>query len=222
MQVMEAWTVHWLAASGSLDDYRPAITDALRIAYDALSSHIKPPQLDILVQRQGGGTIPELGISGRAHRPQLFAIGCDPGNPHFANSLTNGALTRTIIHEAHHCLRMNGPGYGRTLGEALVSEGLAGRFVRHILQSPPEPWEAALPALKSLRIGKMTLSQAGYDHAKWFFGKGALPRWLGYSLGYEIVGQWLDATEGSEPDWINVRAEIPIQIAIERGLIASN
>ncbi len=44
-----------------------------------------------------------------------------------AASLDDGAFRRTIAHVVHRCLRMAEPGYGRTLGEALVSQGLAGQ-----------------------------------------------------------------------------------------------
>jgi uncharacterized protein YjaZ len=43
----------------------------------------------------------------------------------------------------------------------------------------------------------------------WFFGAGGRrPRWLGYTLGYRIVGDWLAANPN--PDgaaWIGVPAE---------------
>ena len=95
-----------------------------------------------------------------------------------------------------HCLRMGGPGYGRTLGEALVSEGLAGHFVARALGSPPEPWERAVDeaALLRHRPDAATLGAAPYDHAGWFFGlSGHRPRWLGSTLGHRIVGSLVDA-----------------------------
>ena len=36
------------------------------------------------------------------------------------------------------------------------------------------------------------LAATDYDHNSWFFGiGGTYPRWLGYTLGYVIVGRWL-------------------------------
>ncbi|MFT9064224.1 MAG: DUF2268 domain-containing putative Zn-dependent protease [Acetobacter persici] len=215
------WTVHWLEASGSLDAHRAPIMDALHAAYTALSHHVQLPEIDVLIQRAEGRTIPEFGLSGRAYRASLFALSVDPDNPNFAKSLLDGTLTRQIVHEAHHCFRMAGPGYGRTLGEALVSEGLAGRFVQHVLHSHPEPWEAALPVsdLKTFGVQASTLSKTQYDHARWFFGRGPLPRWFGYTLGYEIVGDWLLNTHPEAVDWINIPADIPLAAAITSGLI---
>jgi hypothetical protein len=79
-------------------------------------------------------------------RESLFSLTLDPDNPNFERSLGDGDLRRTIAHEVHHCMRMAGPGYGWTLGEALVSEGLAGQFVHRLFGSPPEPWECAVSA----------------------------------------------------------------------------
>ncbi|MBO1361603.1 hypothetical protein J2D73_17600 [Acetobacter sacchari] len=221
---MKNWTVHWLGASGNLDDYHTIMMDALQSAYTALSHHVQIPEIDVLIQRAVGHTIPELGISGRAYRASLFALSFDPDNPNLANSLLNGALARQIVHEVHHCLRMAGQGYGKTFGEALVSEGLAGRFVQHVLQSQPEPWEAAVPIsiLQAFMVKKSALSDARYDHARWFFGRGLIPRWFGYTLGYEIVGEWLNTTCADTVDWINVAADVPITAAIKSGLISTD
>jgi len=221
---MKNWMVHWLDASGNLDDHRSPIIEALQSAYAALSRHVQIPKMDVLIQRADGHTIPELGISGRAYRASLFAMSFDPDNPNFANSLLGGALVRQIVHEVHHCLRMAGQGYGKTFGEALVSEGLAGRFVQHVMQSQPEPWEAAVPIseLKAFMVKKSTLSEVRYDHSRWFFGRGSIPRWFGYTLGYEIVGDWLITVRAGTVDWINVPACVPITAAIKSGLIATD
>ncbi|MVZ80379.1 peptidase, partial [Escherichia coli] len=32
-----------------------------------------------------------------------------------------------------------------------------------------------------------------YNHNVWFFGAGDLPRWLGYSLGFDLVARYLSA-----------------------------
>ncbi|PRD45316.1 hypothetical protein C5748_03710 [Phyllobacterium phragmitis] len=219
---MEGWTLHWLEAPGELGDFRAEIVDNFEVAYRILSALLPPPRLDILVQWLAGVTIPEMGIVGRAYRGTLFAMTVDPDNPSFANSLRNGALHRQIIHEVHHCLRMAGPGYGWTLGEALVSEGLAGQFVRKLFQSGPEPWERAVP-LEQLRrnpVDMESLRAKDYNHPAWFYGTGAQPRWLGYTLGFEMVGSWLnEAGEIDAAMWVNVPAVTIIEAAEKGGLI---
>lgn len=63
------------------------------------------------------------------------------------------------------------------------------------LESQPEPWEAAMTFEK---LGEWR--QLAYDHfdstkhghARWFFGRNNFPQWLGYSLGYDLVGRFLE------------------------------
>jgi uncharacterized protein YjaZ len=90
---------------------------------------------------------------------------------------------------------MGGPGFGRTPGEALVSEGLAGRFVGHLFGNPPEPWECAVAdeILRDHRPDAAALASSDHRQVAWFFGTrdGRFPRWLGYTLGHRIVGDWL-------------------------------
>lgn len=52
-------------------------------------------------------------------------------------------LSAVVAHESHHIMRWRGPGYGTTLGEAMVSEGLALKFQRET-QHPDFPDERYL------------------------------------------------------------------------------
>ena len=111
-----AWHVHWLEASGDLGPWRETIAAEIEIARRAMAELMLLPPLDILVQRVAGAVIPETGTAGMAYRASLFSLTVDPDNPHFAPSLAEGDLHRTVAHEAHHCLRMAGPGYGWRAG----------------------------------------------------------------------------------------------------------
>lgn len=204
------WRLHWLEADGDLSPWREAIANEIEAGYRAMTALLSATRIDILVQRRTGEVIPETGTTGMSLRASLFSITIDPDNPNFARSLESGELQRTAVHEAHHCLRMGGPGYGSTLGEALVSEGLAGRFVSHVFGAPPDPWECAVDDETLARHcpDPNELAALSYDHASWFFGSdGIRPRWLGYTLGYQIVGQWLASARNIEGDeWVNTQA----------------
>ena len=112
---------------------------------------------------------------------------------------------------------MAGPGYGRTLGEALISEGLAGRFTGWLLNSPPEPWEQAVgeDVLRAHAPDAAMLQAADDDHAAWFFGvSGRLPRWFGYTLGYRLADEWLTAAGEVDGDaWVTVPADVVLAAA---------
>ena len=207
---MSNWSLHWLAASSDLEPWREQIVAEIDAAHAVISEVVTPPTVDILLALRPEEVIPETGNGAHALHKSLFSLSFDPANPNFERSLANGDIRRGVAHEAHHCLRMAGPGYGQTLGEALVSEGLAGRFVTHLFQSAPDPWECAVDQAKLMtnRPDVEMLMSATYDHAAWFYGVGGTyPRWLGYTMGYELVGKWLAVTGALDGQaWVNVPA----------------
>ena len=216
------WKMHGLEASGDIQPYKSVIVRAADVACEQLSSVMRIPRLDILIQCLPEGVIPELGFAGRAYNPTLFGLAIDPENPNLTQMLENGSLVRQILHEVHHCLRMRGPGYGWTLGEALVSEGLAGQFVSWLLNTTAEPWERAM-ALDELQANPApltTLQSPHYDHSAWFYGTGDYRRWYGYTLGYQIVAAWRARnTECSAEKWISVTADEVIAAGLSDGLL---
>ena len=66
-------------------------------------------------------------------------------------------------------------------------------FARELFEGQPEPWES----LSSDRLQPYIhlLSEywhrTDYDHAAWFYGTRDLPRWLGYSAGFNLVSHYL-------------------------------
>ncbi len=106
----------------------------------------------------------------------------------------------------------------RTLGEMLVREGLAGHFVRILYGNSPEPWECAVDAgrLQAYWPDKETLDSTIYDEEEWFFGKNArYPRWLGYTLGYAVVGRWIEANKPLSAQQI---IDVPAGTVLDTGL----
>jgi uncharacterized protein YjaZ len=89
-----------------------------------------------------------------------------------------------------------GPGYGITLGEALVTEGLADHFAAEAFpDTPPQPCDHALSAEQEAELWRKAQPildvPGGYNHPVWFRGGGSLPRWAGYTLGYRIAKAYL-------------------------------
>jgi len=207
---MADWTIDWPAYAPELSTWRTTIEADIETTRQTIARLVPPSRLTVQVRLEPERVIPELGMVGHCYGPQGFTLSVAPRNPRFTSALEQGALRRQVAHEAHHCLRNAGPGYGLTLGEAFVSEGLAGHFVHRLYGTPPEPWECALAEGAALRRlpDDAALAETGYDHAGWFFGVGGRhPRWLGYTLGYAIVGRWLArAGEVDGPTLVNVKA----------------
>ena len=188
---MSQWHLHALDARGDLGPHLDALrivsTEAVTLAQGVAAL----PRFDLVVHGRAGGGVPEWGVGGLAPRPGLIEITVDP------ERWRPEGLRRTLIHELHHLLRWDGPGYGRTLGQSLVSEGLAGHFVLQVLGGRPDPWDRVIPAPGLAGQALREWDVARYDHARWFFGGGGLVRWAGYGLGHRLVGHHLSRHAGA-------------------------
>ncbi len=204
------WTLHFLEAEASLAPWRDRLADEARATHDRIAGVLSPdiamPRVDILIQRTPMGCIPDFGIGGRAYSPHCLSITLDPDNPTFETSIAAGHFGRTLTHEFHHCLRFAAIGYGNTLGMALVSEGLCDQFDREVNGGDGSPWTHALaphqwPAI--LAQIEPLLTSRDYDHIAWFFGSqhslDTIPRWTGYTVGYHLIGAYLNAHPDARP-----------------------
>lgn len=184
--------LHFLEAEGSLAPWRQAIArqiSSVEAHINALNIGLNKQPVDIVVEYLPHATIPHLGMAGSCYRAGLVTLTLDPTNPNFATSLANTAFQETVAHELHHALRHRQCSYGETLGEALVSEGLADRFAIELLGSGIPTWCQALDN-EQLRLAyrKATaMLDQDYDHSAWFFGCGDLPEWTGYTLAYRLI-----------------------------------
>ena len=185
---------HILDADGGLEPLQPAILDGLKRAEAAAAAVVAVPVTDVVIRIWPAATIATDGVGGFCPRKREIEVALDPANPGFSLN-PGGAYERTILHELHHVLRRDEVGYGDTLGEALVSEGLAGHFVMEALGSRPEPWERAVgrdTLMLWARRALLNWRNTEYNHAEWFFGHGEKPLWLGYALGFAIVADYLN------------------------------
>ncbi|HYF58486.1 MAG TPA: DUF2268 domain-containing putative Zn-dependent protease [Burkholderiaceae bacterium] len=157
-------------------------------------------------------TIRETGIGARAWAADRIDVWIDPAHP-WVDAAGEEELLAMLAHELHHCARWLRPGYGTTLGEALVSEGLACVFETGFRGGVPPFWARALDA-KQLQHAEATarphLAARQYDHRAWFFGapERGLPRHLGYSLGYHLVARHMRSTGRSAAQLAQVPAEV--------------
>ena len=159
-------------------------------------------QIRINVRLDPANTVPEIGV-GAIPDPgtgEAYITIDDHSKIGFRKSLATwlpASLARVLFLSSR--IR-TGPGYGITLGEALVSEGLSDHFVAQAFpRTPPQPWDhrpmtARQEAGLWKRARRDLVVPGGYDHPLWFFGAGgknALPRWSGFTLAYRIVSPYL-------------------------------
>ncbi len=151
--------------------------------------YTKPIEV-IIMQAQDFYVIPETGIVGSAVGRTGIDIKIDFDRIDVKRIIERG-MPSTIFHEAAHIVRENSVGYGTTLLDALVSEGIA-CFVEKTTVSHTIPYIKKIKDEDKFwkRVAKESMSTT-YDHAEWFFGSGKLPRWIGYRLGYVLVERFM-------------------------------
>lgn len=181
---MPIHNILFLNARNALTGVMPEARAATREAVTAAEEHADLPSFDLII-RAGDEVMTGWGVGGCAPAPGQIQITLDPAR--FAPAF----FIRTLVHELHHLIRWDGPGYGKSLGEALASEGLAGHFVLQVLGGAPDPWDAVAPSAELVRRASNDWSRRDYDHAEWFFGKGKVRRWSGYGLGHRLVADYL-------------------------------
>lgn len=194
---------HIMTESPKIWSYKDRLFGVARKAVSDVSKKIPIDNVDIVLYENQEGAIREIGgIGGYAPNANLVLVSLDPTNKKFSQAITD-ELKGTLAHELHHTLRWRNPGYGTTLLEALITEGLADHFDLELTRQSPRPWSIALSKKelqRMLRHAKLNFNKS-YDHSAWFFGSKEknIPRWTGYSLGFYLVGLYLQKHSDQRP-----------------------
>ena len=198
-------SLHVLNAGGKLSHVEPRLRSCFPQALRRIRERLPVGGVDVLVCSEPGSTVPELGIGGYAPCGDRCYVFLDPEHTRLHENLET-AFLRSLAHELHHCVRWRGPGYGRRLSEALITEGLACHFESEVLSGPLPCYASQLSRLEFGRIRALAAAEATkpeYDHRRWFYGTAELPRYAGYALGAELVGTYIARTGTSASSMVN-------------------
>ena len=135
-QVLEADTV--------LGPHAPLVRETMEATLQRVLGVLPVSAVTVTVSVNARQAVPEYGIGGYSPNANAVQIFIDPKLLAEEDSLRR-RLAHTLAHELHHTGRQRGPGYGRTLFEAMITEGLAERFAVDLLGSDPGPWTQAFP-----------------------------------------------------------------------------
>ena len=184
---------------GRLGPQRAAIEETVEATFAAVGARIALDGVEIRVFAGRSTVIPELGLGGRADT-RVIRLTFDPDSPHLEEAVTT-SLFRLLAHEMHHTVRFREVGYASSLLEAFVSEGMADHFMLEVAGGDPPPWSVALRGAELDEwIGRAeeVWTSKDYDLDAWLFGTTPeIPRWAGYSIGFELVGRRIAAEPGA-------------------------
>lgn len=205
-----AIALHIMKESGSLLHFCNTIESAFSDVVKRIESALPRVDADVVVVDNPSAAIPETGVGGYSPTAHLVYVNIDPSSDELMDRIGSEIMS-TVAHELHHCARWDAIGYGSTLLEAVISEGLAEHFDIEINKSPAKLWSTALPAaeLEALLLrAQSEFENKEYDHASWFFGSDdkRIPRWTGYSLGFHLVGKYMRASNRSASELVATAA----------------
>ena len=187
--------LHLLNADSALDEVLDVLRTSIHHAWDLAAPQLQLAPVDIVVRHDPQSTIPEWGVGGYTSAAHVIFLAINAQRLHSEQATVQPLLRPITIHELHHCARWASPGYGSTLGEALVSEGLACLMETEYSDGQAPFYATALDAegLASTFARALAEKDApNYNHANWFYGSNAsnLPRHAGYALGYALVAHY--------------------------------
>lgn len=186
-------------AAGDLTRYRALIEAEVERTLEAIREIVPISDLQISIIADPARVIPEIGIGGFTPSRSEVQIFGDPTLPD-VEGILEGELLGILSHEIHHALRRRSVGYGSTLLQAAVSEGLADHFALEVGGGEPPPWSVALtPGELEVWLPEVVARTSGsYDHSEWFFGTTpSIPRWTGYAVGFELVRRYIEEHPGA-------------------------
>lgn len=195
--------LHILNASGTLTPHLKTIKEEFDMTIKKVTDKIPISNVDIMVSDDPEDSIPELGFGGYTPSAHLVYISVDPKSPQLDNSLIK-EFGRLLAHELNHAMRWKNPGYGKTLLEALTTEGLADHFAMEISNLGPMIWDTALTTnqlKKVMKLAQKEFNSKNYNHFAWFLKSidKNIPRWGGYTLGFNLVAEYLKKHPDKKP-----------------------
>jgi len=195
--------IHILSTSKDIKPYSGELKTIAEATIASVEKLLPIKDVDIVLYDNPKATIDEIGgIGGFSPNANLIFISLNPRHPDFKKAVKE-ELAFTLAHELHHTIRWQKQVEGDTLLEALIFEGLADHFAQEVTgRNKPSLYSCALtPEQKKVFLKKASevWNESSYDNNLWFFGlkSDIIPRWTGYTLGYDLVATYLQANPGT-------------------------
>jgi len=193
--------------SNASNEFGPVILRKIEAGFKEalpiIRNKLDADKIDIIFVNAPMDVIPEIGIGGYSPGPYNIYVSLDPKFTTF----TVEDMVSTILHETHHCMRWRNPGYGLSLGEAMISEGLATLF--------EEEYSGKTPIYAQVKIkqeeidkAKKNLNNKKYNHSDWFFGSKDTQRWFAYTYGYKMSKTYAQKLNKTAAELVNTPAKL--------------
>lgn len=188
-------------AGGTLDAHVNTVSAAFDAAKESARGLLNVEGVDVVVIDEPEQSIPEWGVGGYTYGPHVIVVALDP-----AASVSSHHIERTLVHEFHHTMRWRGQGCGGSLGQMLVSEGMAQLFEEEVFGEAPFFSRVSITD-EEIAAARQVLYEPEFSQKKWFFGADGIVFSFGYTYGYRVCRAYADATGKSASELIGVSSQ---------------
>src|SRR3989344_2664021 len=199
--------IHTLDAVKDIIPFTEKLKSVAKSAVSSVKKLLPIKDVDIVFYDNPGATFDEgeiVGIGGFTQNAHTMFISLNPRHPNFKNALGN-ELFFMLAHELNHTIRWQKQVEGDTLLEAMIFEGLADHFAMEVTgRKNPTAYSSALTLSQKKTLfdkASKEWDKPTYNHNEWFYGSKPeiIPRWTGYTLGYDLVADYLKEHPGTLP-----------------------
>ena len=185
---------------GISNELKARIQSALEAVLSRAISAIDASDIEITIGSDPERAILETGVGGSTENPYKILVWIDPNHANVQDNIVK-EVQSTVVHELHHAMRNRLYPWPGTLLDDIVGEGLADHFDIEINGQRQKPWSQALSGKELVAYRIMAEphfheQNTEEDYYKWVLGseEDGIPRWAGYALGFQLVGDYLSRT----------------------------
>lgn len=195
-------------AGGTLDALVNVVNDAFQSSVAHTEALLGIEGVNVLVLDAPDDVIPEWGVGGYTYGPHAILVALDP-----SATITRHHIERTLVHEFHHAMRWRGPGCAGSLGQMLISEGMAELFEEEVFGEAPFFSRASITD-DEIAAARAVLYEPEFNPKKWFFGAEGVTFSFGYAYGYQLCKAYADAMGKPASELIGVSSRDVLELGI--------
>ena len=187
-------TLHVANVTGSMDSLLARIKSAHQRAAKTAAGLLGMDNVDVVCVVDTSKVIKEIGVGGFTPNRHLTYLYIDPDF-----DVSESEIYATLCHELNHARRYDGEGYGKTLFDSMIFEGLATAFEAEASGGETfftRELNARHQTEELISQTKQEFNSTAFNYSHWFIFDDSkhLPRWAGYEIGYYLVRQYMKKT----------------------------
>lgn len=204
--------VSMLNATGKLNKYTSLIENEIHYSLGKIRDFFKIDCIDITVTSFHKGDESPSGIGGYAlspHRVEIL-LDCDRDD---LEKVIKDELTPVLAHEIHHSIRIGLGIPSNTLGQQIITEGMACHFELAVTDGRvpslfdnlrDHDWQVFLEQMRPL------LKEKNQSVNKYFLGSepDKFPKYAGYWVGFNLISRYIKKYNITDTDIVSMNSEI--------------